>query len=168
MSKSRLSLLVAITALSLALPGVGGAQSSGAGGGGAGSDAPVAWGGDLFEYTPNGFTLTGRAEMTQGGNRLRANRISFVTSDGVLTRVEATGEVYFVTPEQTMRGDRAVYDLGSDEVTVTGDVILTQGQNVVTGGRLVYNVATENARMEGGPTAQGDRVRGVFYPQGGN
>jgi len=154
--------------MSLALPGVGGAQSSGAGAGGAASDAPVSWGGDLFEYTPNGFTLTGRAEMTQGGNRLRADRLTFVTSNGDLTRAEATGEVYFVTPEQTMRGDRAVYDLGSDEVTVTGDVILTQGKNVVTGGRLVYNVTTENARMEGGPTPQGNRVRGVFYPQGEN
>ncbi len=161
MSKTRLTLLVAAAALVTALPAVVGAQS-------AASDAPVAWGGDLFEYAPNGFTLTGRAELTQGGNRLRANRISFVTANGDLTRAEASGEVYFVTPEQTMRGDRAVYDLGTDNVTVTGDVILTQGQNVATGGRLVYNVATETARMEGAPTAQGDRVRGVFYPQGSN
>ncbi|MBU1347706.1 MAG: LPS export ABC transporter periplasmic protein LptC [Alphaproteobacteria bacterium] len=163
MSKTRLTLLVAATALVAALPGVGGAQSAGGA-----SDAPVAWGGDLFEYAPNGFTLTGRAELTQGGNRLRANRINFVTANGDLTQAEASGEVYFVTPEQTMRGDRAVYDLGTDNVTVTGDVILTQGQNVVTGGRLVYNVATETARMEGAPTAQGNRVRGVFYPQGSN
>jgi lipopolysaccharide export system protein LptA len=163
MSKLNTSLLATATALMLAVPGVGGAQNSGPA-----SDAPVAWGGDLFEYTPGGFTLTGRAEMTQGGNRLRANRITFVTSDGDLTQAEASGEVYFVTPEQTMRGDRAVYDLDSDQVTVTGDVILTQGQNVVTGGRLVYNVSTEAARMEGGPTAQGSRVRGVFYPEGQN
>lgn len=163
MSKTRLSLLAAVTALSLALPGVGDAQNSGQA-----ADAPVSWGGDLFEYTPNGFTLTGRAEMTQGGNRLRADRLTFVTADGDLTRAEASGSVYFVTPEQTMRGDRAVYDLGTDQVTVTGDVILTQGENVVTGGRLVYNVTTGNARMEGAPTAHGDRVRGVFYPQGAN
>lgn len=159
MSKTRMTLFAATAVLALALPGVGGAQV-----GGAASDAPVAWGGDLFEYAPNGFTLTGRAEMTQGGNRLRANRINFVTSNGDLTQAEASGEVYFVTPEQTMRGDRAVYDLGTDVVTVTGDVILTQGQNVVTGGRLTYNVSTETARMEGGPTANGGRVRGVFYP----
>ncbi len=159
MSKTRLFFLAAATATAVALPGVGGAQVAGSA-----SDAPVAWGGDLFEYTPNGFTLTGRAEMTQGGNRLRANRINFVTRDGDLTQAEASGEVYFVTPEQTMRGDRATYDLGTDVVTVTGDVILTQGQNVVTGGRLTYNVSTEAARMEGGAAAQGGRVRGVFYP----
>lgn len=163
MSKTRLSLLAAVTALTLALPGVGDAQTSGPA-----ADAPVSWGGDLFEYTPSGFTLTGRAEMTQGGNRLRADRLTFVTADGDLRRAEANGAVYFVTPEQTMRGDRAIYDLGTGEVTVTGDVILTQGENVVTGGRLVYSVATGNARMEGGPTAQGNRVRGVFYPQGAN
>ncbi|MES2861739.1 MAG: LptA/OstA family protein [Pseudomonadota bacterium] len=163
MSKTRLFLLAATTAAAMALPGVGGAQVAGSA-----SDAPVAWGGDLFEYTPNGFTLTGRAEMTQGGNRLRANRITFVTRNGDLTQAEANGEVYFVTPEQTMRGDRAVYDLGTDVVTVTGDVILTQGQNVVTGGRLTYNVSTEAARMEGGAAAQGGRVRGVFYPESQN
>jgi lipopolysaccharide export system protein LptA len=163
MSKTRLSLVAAGAALLIAVPGSGGAQTAGAA-----SGAPVAWGGDLFEYTPDGFTLTGRAEMIQGGNRLRADRLTFVTADGDLTRAEASGAVYFVTPEQTMRGDRAVYDLGTDQVTVTGDVILTQGQNVVTGGRLVYNVSTGNARMEGGPTARGDRVRGVFYPQDAN
>ena len=158
-SKTRLFLLAATTASALALPGVGGAQV-----GGSTSDAPVAWGGDLFEYTPNGFTLTGRAEMTQGGNRLRANRINFVTRNGDLIEAEASGAVYFVTPDQTMRGDRASYDLGTDVVTVTGDVILTQGQNVVTGARLTYNVSTEAARMVGAGGAQGGRVRGVFYP----
>lgn len=163
MSKTRLSLLAAVTALSLALPGVGDAQNAGPS-----SDAPVAWGGDLFEYTPNGFTLTGKAELTQGDNRLRADRLTFVTADGDLTRAEASGAVYFVTPEQTMRGDRAIYDLGTDEVTVSGDVILTQGENVATGGRLVYNVRTGTARMEGAPTPNGNRVRGVFYPQGAN
>ena len=78
------------------------------------------------------------------------------------SRIEASGNVYFVTPDQTIRGDRAVYTFATDEVVVTGDVILTQGKNVLTGNRLVYNVRTESARMEGG----NGRVQGVFYPQG--
>ena len=140
----------------LALPTVGDAQSSPA-------DAPVAFGADQGEYTPTGFSLRGRAEVFQGGNRLRADAIVGTTAEGELRRLEATGGVYFVTPAQTMRGDRVVYDLTTDEVVVTGDVVLSQGQNVLTGGRLVYNVRTEAARMEGGGGQDG-RIQGVFYP----
>lgn len=121
---------------------------------------PVQYGADSGEYTPDGFALRGRAEVTQGTNRLRADAIRGYTSNGQLSRVEATGNVYFVTPDQSMRGNGAVYNLNDGTVVVTGDVILTQGQNVLTGGRLVYNVRTETARIE----SAGNRVRGVFYP----
>ena len=80
-------------------------------------------------------------------------------------QTEASGTVYFVTPDQSMRGDRAVYNLGNGEIVVTGNVILTQGKNVLTGSRLVYNINTETARMDGAPRgAAGSRVQGVFYP----
>lgn len=155
---SKTSTLIASAALILALgvPAVTGAQS-------AQSDAtrqPVQYGADSGEYTADGFALRGRAEVTQGTNRLRADAIRGYTVNGQLTRVEATGNVYFVTPDQSMRGNNAVYTLNDGQVLVTGDVILTQGQNVLTGGRLVYNVRTETARIE----SAGNRVRGVFYP----
>ncbi|MEY4555665.1 MAG: hypothetical protein RL093_784 [Pseudomonadota bacterium] len=150
-----LSLTIAVLALA-AVPASGGAQTVGA------SGQAVAVSADGGEYTPEGFALRGRAEVIQGQNRLRANSINGFVTEGDLRRVEASGDVYFVTPDQTMRGDRAVYTLASDEVVVTGDVILTQGQNVLTGGRLVYNTRTETARIEG---ASSGRIRGVFYPQ---
>jgi lipopolysaccharide export system protein LptA len=155
MTKSKLMMAGAVLATALALPVASGAQSDA-------SKAPVQYGADGGEYTPNGFALRGRAELTQGGNRLRADAINAVAPDGDLSRVEATGNVYFVTPDQSMRGDRAVYTLGNAQVVVTGNVVLTQGKNVLSGNRLVYNVRTETARMEGG----GGRVQGVFYPQG--
>ncbi|ALJ09790.1 organic solvent tolerance protein OstA [Brevundimonas sp. DS20] len=147
----------------LALPAVGDAQTRG-------SNQPVAYGADGVEYAPNRVILRGRAEAVQGGNRFRADQLTLVSgSGGDLERAEAAGSVYFVTPEQTMRGDRAVYNLGSGEIVVTGNVILTQGQNVLSGSRLVYNVNTQTARMEGAPRgAAGNRVQGVFYPNGTN
>ena len=156
---SKTSTLIASAALILALgvPAVTGAQSSNP------ADAtrqPVQYGADSGEYTADGFALRGRAEVTQGTNRLRADAIRGYTTNGELTRVEATGNVYFVTPDQSMRGNNAVYTLNDGQVLVTGDVILTQGQNVLTGGRLVYNVRTQTARIE----SAGNRVRGVFYP----
>jgi len=144
----------------LALPTMGDAQTAPVA---AGSGA-VSYGADSGEYTPAGFALRGRAEVVQGQNRLRADTINGIVADGDLRRVEASGNVYFVTPDQTIRGDRAVYTLASDEVVMSGDVILTQGQNILTGGRLVYNTRTETAQMEG---ASNGRIRGVFYPENG-
>ena len=118
----------------------------------------------LLRVSSAGFSLRGRAEVTQGSNRLRADAIRGFTSNGDLNRIEATGGVYFVTPDQSMKGDRAVYTLNDGNVVVTGDVILTQGKSVLTGNRLVYNVRTETARIEGG--GANGRVQGVFYPQG--
>lgn len=163
MSKTQTLTAIAIALTVLALPAAGGAQTGPqavVSGNGA-----VSFGADAGEYTPNGFALRGRAEVVQGQNRLRADAINGIGTNNQVERLEATGNVYFVTPTQTMRGDRAVFTLAANEVVVTGDVILTQGQNVLTGGRLVYNTKTEAARMEGGSGANGGRIRGVFYPE---
>lgn len=163
MSMTRTLGMAAVALTMLALPATGGAQTPPAGGGG----GAVSFGADGGEYTSTGIALRGRAEVVQGQNRLRADSINGTIVSGDLTRVEASGNVYFVTPDQTIRGDRAVYTFANDEVVVTGDVILTQGQNVLTGGRLVYDTRTESARMEGGAGSSGGRIRGVFFPDNG-
>ena len=113
--------------------------------------------------TQTTLSLRGRAELTQGDNRIRADRVEGTIANGGLSRVEATGDVYFVTPEQTIRGDRAVYTPANDTIVLSGDVILTQGENVMTGGRLTYNTRTEAAEMDG--AGENGRVQGVFYPE---
>ncbi|WP_246347558.1 LptA/OstA family protein [Brevundimonas basaltis] len=157
---TRLLSAAAIALALAALPGVGGTQSLQGG-------QPIMWGADEGSVTPTAISLRGRAELTQGRNRIRADRIEGSISNGDLTRVEATGGVYFVTPDQTIRGDRAIYTPANDTIVLSGDVILTQGENVMTGGRLTYNIRTEAARMDG--AGQNGRVQGVFYPErGGN
>lgn len=155
MSMTR-TLRIAAAALALAaLPTIGDAQSFQGG-------QPIMWGADEVSRTPTALSLRGRAELTQGDSRIRADRVEGVISNGDLSRVEASGNVYFVTPEQTIRGDRAVYTPSNDTIVLTGDVILTQGENVMTGGRLTYNTRTEAAEMDG---AGNGRVQGVFYPE---
>jgi len=126
------------------------------------ADAPISYGADGMSRTPEGLSLRGRAELTQGGNRMRADTVTATTPNNQLTRVEATGNVYYVTPNETIRADHAIYTTANDTIVLTGDVILTQGKSVMTGSRLTYNVRTETAEMGGG------RVQGVFYPQGAN
>lgn len=132
------------------------------------SDQPIMVGADnQVVVTPDSFELSGRVEIVQGDNRLRADRLQGSTSGGQVTRVDVTGNVYYVTPTETIRGDQAVYTIADATIVVTGDVILTQGKNVLTGSRLTYNVDTGAARMEGSPRgAAGNRVQGVFYPNG--
>ena len=157
MSISRISSVAAV-ALALALiPAAGEAQSPVNS-----SDAPISFGADSGEYVGNTVTLRGRAELIQGQNRLRADSVSGLSQTGE-SRIQASGNVYFVTPEQTIRGDRAVYTPANDTIVLTGDVILTQGENVMTGGRLTYNTRTEAAEMDGG--GRNGRVQGVFYPE---
>lgn len=114
--------------------------------------------------TSEAFELIGEAEIVQGPNRLRAQRITGTRgASGGISRAEAAGNVYFVSEDQNLRGDRAVYTPANDEVVVTGDVILTQGRNVLTGNRVVYNTRTQDARISGGTNG---RIQGVFYPEG--
>ena len=122
-------------------------------------------------------TWRGKAEALQGEARLRADTIKAIfvpkpaaagsTGSGAcgdLLRMEAHGSVYYVTSkEQRVRGDDAVYEAGSDTVTMTGDVVAVQGQNVLRGTRMVFNTQTGEGRMVGGGGA-GNRPRGVFYP----
>lgn len=155
-------LLTAVTALALTTGGMALAQSRPNT-----SNQPVGFGSDSFDLTNTSVLLRGRAEITQGLARLRADAIDgALDASGGLTTIEASGDVYYVTPTETIRGDRAVYTVSNATVVVTGDVILRQGQNVLTGSRLTYNVDTGQARIEGG--GQGGRVRGVFYPEGSN
>ena len=129
------------------------------------SNQPIMIGADDGEATNVGFALRGRAEVTQGTNRLRANTIDGVSSNGAVSRVTASGDVYYVTPNETIRGDSAIYSVDAATIVVTGDVILTQGRNVLTGRRLTYNIDTGQARMDGGDNG---RIRGVFFPEGAN
>lgn len=121
----------------------------------------------------------GAAEALQGDARLRADVINIYgragskggqVSCGATSRIEATGRVYYVTPEQSVRGDKAVYEAAANTLVMTGDVIVAQGRNVARGSRLTVNLATRQAQMESGAKGlnKPGRVRGVFYPSQGS
>jgi lipopolysaccharide export system protein LptA len=156
MSMSGILKTAAIALALAALPTIGDAQT-----GSSASREPIMWTAKVVEYVGDTLTLRDEAELVQGNNRLRADQIAGFSLSGD-SRIEASGNVYFVTPEQTIRGDRAIYTTSTETIVLTGDVILTQGENVMTGERLTYNIRTESARIEGGTR---NRVQGVFYPE---
>ena len=85
---------------------------------------------------------------------------------GKVKRVEAEGNVFFITPSQTARGDHGLYEMGANAITITGDVIVAQGQSVVHGDKLIIDTKTNKATMVSTAHGRGapGRVRGIFYP----
>ena len=119
----------------------------------------------------------GSAEAVQDKTRLRADTLTVYSrrkaagaggqpACGGVERVEADGHVYYVTPDQSARGDHAVYAQAKDEIVITGDVVVVQGQDVARGDRLVINLSTHEATMDADVTGAGrpGRVRAVVYP----
>jgi lipopolysaccharide export system protein LptA len=141
------------------------------------SKAPVDITADQLELVNSQCSAVyrGGAEALQETSRLRADQLKIIyapapagagksgcSSD--LLRMEATGSVFYVTPEQRVRGDQAVYDAKAQTLTVTGSVAASRGQDVMKGERLVVNTVSGDARMEGGGERSGRRVRTVIYP----
>eukprot|EP01035_Chromulina_nebulosa_P054876 gene54876-75183_t len=81
-------------------------------------------------------TWSGAVEALQGRTRLRADSVRMYSQKkgdtcGASDRMEAAGQVYFVTPERTVRADAAVYSFGGESITLSGNVIVVQGRSVV-------------------------------------
>jgi lipopolysaccharide export system protein LptA len=97
---------------------------------------------------------SGSAEALQDTSRLRADVLKIYNKVeagkpaagqagsgqkcGALDRMEADGAVYYVTPEQVVKGDHAVYTADNTTIVMTGaEVIAAQGKNVISGTRRV-------------------------------
>ena len=156
----------------ITLTGSAGAQVSSQGG-------PIMASGNTMAIDQNARTQTfeGQVEVLQDDARLRADKIVVTRAPGPngegmgeVVTIVATGNVYYVTPENTMKGDMGVYTKSTDEMVITGDVILTQGQNVLTGNRLVSGVSSGVTTMDAHPTAGNakGRVKAVIYPDDKN
>ncbi len=117
---------------------------------------------------------TENVNAVQGDTRIVTDRLTIVcareaaapgqaASDDCreIVQMIAEGNVYYTTPRERIRGDRAEYDYRSDTITVTGDVIMSRGTDgVIRGSRLVYNVAEGRATITAGTRP----VQSIFTP----
>lgn len=134
-----------------------------------GENGPVMVGGDSMhmDELAHTQTITGRVEVMQDDARLRADKVVITRQPGPngkgfgeVISIVASGNVYYVTPDSTMKGEQAVYTKATDEMVLTGDVILTQNQNVTTGTRLVYDLTQKTTAFDAGT----GRVKAIIYP----
>lgn len=110
----------------------------------------------------------GGVEVRRGNTVIRAASIKLyadieAASPDAFTRIEASGEIFVRSGDQTVTGKSAVVDMVNKTIVIGGGIVLAQGTNVITGSRLVVNLATGRAKIE---QNQGGRIRGVFAPGG--
>ena len=66
-----------------------------------------------------------------------------------ISKLEARGGVV-VQKDQTATGDRALFDMKSNTVTLMGNVLVSQGPNVLRGEKLVVDLTTGVSRVDAG------------------
>jgi lipopolysaccharide export system protein LptA len=59
-----------------------------------------------------------------------------------IKRVEALGNVIVTQKDQTASGEKGVFDMKANTITLTGNVVVTQGPNVMRGAKMVVNLTT--------------------------
>lgn len=137
---------------------------------------PVSYSANNLEYVDGErrLVLTGDVDVVQNDARLRADRITMYFSNssggqggqglgsGDIERMVAEGEVYYVRPQQSARGDRAVYEVAQDSVTFSGNVVVASDENVIRGQTLVLEIGSRRTTIR---PETGQRVRGVFVPR---
>jgi lipopolysaccharide export system protein LptA len=138
---------------------------------------PVSYSADNLEYFDGErrLVLVGDVDIVQNDARLRADRITLFFSastaagdqqqglgSGDIERMIAEGEVYYVRPAQSARGNRAVYEVAQDAVTFTGNVVVASDENVIRGETLVLQIGNRRTTIR---PQGGGRVQGVFVPR---
>jgi lipopolysaccharide export system protein LptA len=143
------------------------------------SSAPIDFAADHIELQDkaNRAILSGNVRITQAEMVLTAARVTVAYTGKVTdgspqaSRIDASGGVTVVRPDQRASGSYGVYDVTRRTVIMLGGVKLTQGANTVNGSRLTINLDTGKAVIDGGgavssgpagTTTSGGRVTGRF------
>lgn len=124
--------------------------------------------------------FSGNVEAVQGDMTLRADELKVLYADDrqraagpaggdqAIRRLEAQGHVFMSSADQTVQGDRGVYDPTTGKINLDGNVILTRAGNVIRGGQLEFDVRTGVATVRagrGGPAGGEQRVKALFKPE---
>ena len=141
---------LALVLAGTAFPGAAGAQRHD-------TSAPIDFAANAIELQDkaNRAVLSGGVNIRQSNMTLTADRVTVAYTGQVIggspqvSRLDASGGVTVVRPQQRARAQYGVYDLNRRVITMLGAVSLTQGTNTVTGGRLSINLDTGRAVIDG-------------------
>jgi len=85
-----------------------------------------------------------------------------------ISRLEAEGNVIVTQKDQTATGDKGLFDMKTNTVTLLNNVTVSQGPNVVRGEKLVVDLTTGVSKVDAGASSGPVRMliqNGVPQPQ---
>lgn len=113
------------------------------------------------------IVATPEAQLSQQDQKLMAETIRATFNQGALDTVTATNDIVLITPKETLKGDKAVYNAVERTIVVTGDVRIEQGKNILTGSRAEFDLKTSISTLTASPNKNGGRVKATFFANGG-
>lgn len=137
------------------------------------SDQPIRIGAQVLDVNNKTKTahLSGNVVVVQDDVTLKTKRMRvdfegeiFASDKARFTRMEALDKILVEKEDQVLTGDRGVYELKTNMITVEGNVVLSQGKNVLRGSKLVVDLNADTYRLEARRAEDGGRVSGSFIP----
>lgn len=121
----------------------------------------------------------GEVDAVQGDARLRSDTltVNFASTStsaegggfGDILDMLAEGNVYYVTPELTARGNRGTYAAADETIVMTGDVVISRGDDIARGECLTLKVETGESTLGCGATGEKKgRVTLIITPEENN
>ena len=138
-----------------------------------GGDAPIAIDAENATYKGGLTVLDGGVDVRQSDVRIQSNKMDIFRAEarpsddasvklGDVTKIVAVGNFRYTSPENSVTGNRGVYERDKGIITVTGNVTFkTPNGATVKGERLIYNVNKKTAKFGEqckGENCQGERV----------
>ena len=126
-----------------------------------GGDTPIKVIAKTATYEGGLTILVGNVDVKQGTARIQSDTMNIYRAEadndvsgslqlGAVNRIDARGNFRYTTPDNTVSGDRGVYERGKGIITVTGNVKVRQsGGNTASTDKLIYNTKTESIRFSG-------------------
>lgn len=104
----------------------------------------------------------GNVEVTKGNLYLKANNLKiFLNDKSDITKIIATGDVYFKQENKWGKSNEAEYIKDEDVIILKGNAEVHQDRNSVEGEIIYYYISQEKAVS----TGQKERVRSIFFPK---
>lgn len=138
-----------------------------------GGNAPIAVDAENATYKGGLTILEGDVDVRQSDVRIQSNKMDIFRAEaspgddasvklGDVTKIVAVGNFRYTSPENSVTGNRGVYERNKGIITVTGNVTFkTPNGATVKGERLIYNVNKKTAKFGEqckGENCQGERV----------
>jgi lipopolysaccharide export system protein LptA len=115
------------------------------------------------------LVYTGNVELKQGSMLINADEITLVKTDSGVREFVAVGkpakyeQQLNANEDKTIAyGERLVYNLQSDELTLLKNAGLKKQGNVFTGDKIIYLINQQRVKAD---SAQEERVRMVIQPK---